>query len=131
MAYTRAVFVVPIDEMASVGLEYQLYPYPEQTVMVAYTAAQLIMEGLPPIGYVRVYDAVIDGKACYADFIGARNTPLDRISSITVQQFYNLFERNPEEYSISPLLAPLPLLAPPNMKFRASTLIFLTFSKFL
>ncbi|QRV95030.1 hypothetical protein RhiJN_23048 [Ceratobasidium sp. AG-Ba] len=99
MAYTRAVFVVPIHDMARVGLEYQLYPYPKQTVMLAYTAAQRIMEGLPPIGYVRVYDAVIDSKACYAYFIGARNTPLDRISSITVQQFYNLFERNPEEYT--------------------------------
>ncbi|QRW09279.1 hypothetical protein RhiLY_08278 [Ceratobasidium sp. AG-Ba] len=99
IAYTRTIFVASVDEMARVGLEYRLYPSPEQTIMVAYTAAQLIIEGLPPIGYVRVYDAVIDGKACYAYFIGDRNTPLYRISSITVQQFYNLFEPNPEEYT--------------------------------
>ncbi|QRV94997.1 hypothetical protein RhiJN_23015 [Ceratobasidium sp. AG-Ba] len=98
MASARLVFIIPSDEMVQIGLQYKLHPYPEQTALVASESARKIMQGLPPIGYVSLYVGVMDEKICYAYFIGASNTPLDRINPDMVEEFYGTFNRKPEVF---------------------------------
>ncbi|QRW09272.1 hypothetical protein RhiLY_08271 [Ceratobasidium sp. AG-Ba] len=99
MASTRLVFIIRTDEMVRIGLQYKLHPYPDQTALVASESARKIMQGLPPIGYVSLYNAVIDDKRCYAYFIGASNTPLNRVNPDLIEEFHGTFNREPEEFT--------------------------------
>ncbi|QRV95004.1 hypothetical protein RhiJN_23022 [Ceratobasidium sp. AG-Ba] len=98
MSGLRYILVVPIEEMYELGISFKIGTREWDLLSLARQTARRIMELLPPIGYVRLYDAYIGDKICYVFMIGARKTPLEEVSPIMVRQFTELFEREPEKF---------------------------------
>ncbi|QRV95006.1 hypothetical protein RhiJN_23024 [Ceratobasidium sp. AG-Ba] len=98
MSGLRYIFVITVEDMYENGIAFNIDTRKWGLVSLARQTARRIMELLPPIGYVRLYDAYIDNQACYVFMIGARKTPLEDVSTIMIRQFTELFEREPEKF---------------------------------
>ncbi|KAG9091865.1 hypothetical protein FRC06_000350 [Ceratobasidium sp. 370] len=87
-----------MEEMFKIGLDNKIPYLFKCDDYLARKTAKLIIKSLPPVGWVRLHDATIDGKACYAFMLGKRNTPPERVSPIISEQLCELFEREPQPF---------------------------------
>ncbi|KAG8739772.1 hypothetical protein FRC10_005197, partial [Ceratobasidium sp. 414] len=90
MSSPRVTFVVTADEMVKIGRDHNVECLFEDDSALARETAREIIEALPPVGWVRLHDALIDGRKCYAFMLGRKSSP-NRVSSILVNQLQGLF----------------------------------------
>ncbi|KAG8729618.1 hypothetical protein FRC10_003558 [Ceratobasidium sp. 414] len=95
MSHPRVTFIVTPDDMAEIGQRCEIRA---SYGALARRTARSIIECLPPVGWVRLYDASIDGNICYAFMVGARNTPPDQVSSVLIDQLGGLFKQVPQQF---------------------------------
>ncbi|KAG9076312.1 hypothetical protein FS749_011926, partial [Ceratobasidium sp. UAMH 11750] len=98
MSTVRLVFVITTEEMFNIGLDNNVPYLIDCEDYLARKTAKLIIESLPPVGWIRLRDASINGKACYAFILGASNTPPERVPPIIIEQLSGLFKRKPQEF---------------------------------
>ncbi|KAG8696613.1 hypothetical protein FRC08_007035 [Ceratobasidium sp. 394] len=97
MSVARLAFIITTEEMVQIGRDNKVYALFAYEDYLARITAKRIIECLPPAGWVRLHDATIDGKACYAFMMGKRNTPPERVSPIMIEQLSGLFGRKPQQ----------------------------------
>ncbi|KAG8742149.1 hypothetical protein FRC10_001957 [Ceratobasidium sp. 414] len=96
MSVARLAFIITTEEMVKTGQDNKVDAICADDEFLARLTAKRIIEYLLPVGWIRLHDATIDGKPCYAFMLGKRNTPPERVSPITVEELSGLFGRGPQ-----------------------------------
>jgi hypothetical protein len=98
MSSSFIAYVISTDELVEIGKRWGVYACQEGPDALAHETGNAILGSLPPSGFVRLRDGIINEQICHVFALGKRNTTIDCIPSEVLGHLDALFKRRPQTF---------------------------------